>query len=74
MLHSLIYLARDSLLASLLFWESAKRPITNAEIDISSPIVESCDFSQMTAAENPASVLYKRNEVVSEKRKTVYSL
>lgn len=74
MLFSLIYLARDLLLAFLLFWESAERPITDAEIAISYPIVESCDLSQMTAAENPASILYKGNEVVNEKRKTVYSL
>ena len=74
MLHSLIYLARDLLLVSLLFWETAGRPIIDAEIAISSPFVESCDLSQMTAAENPISILYKGNEVVNEKRETVYSL
>lgn len=74
MLRSLIYLARDLLLASLLVWDHAERPISNAEIAISSPIVESCDLSQMTAAETTASTLYKGNEVANEKRKTVCSL
>lgn len=74
MLDSLSYLARDLLLVSLLFWESAERPIIDTEIAISSPIVKSCDLSQMTAAENPANVLYKRNEVANGDGKTVYSL
>lgn len=59
---------------TLLFWEGAKRPITNTEIAISSPIVESCDLSQMTATETPARVLCKGNEVANGERKTVYSL
>lgn len=74
MLRSLIYLAQDLLLASLLFWETAERPIIDAEIAISSPFAESCDLSQMTAADNPISILYKGNEVVNEKRETIYSL
>lgn len=53
----------------MLFQESAKRPITDAEIAISVPIVESCDASQMTAAENPASILYKGNEVANREKK-----
>lgn len=40
---------------------------------ISFPFVESCDLSQMTAAENPASILYKGNEVANGERKAVLS-
>lgn len=62
------------LLASLLLPENAKRPIAGAEIAISSLTVEICDVSQMTAAEYPANILYKGNEVANGERKTVYSL
>lgn len=45
-----------------------------AEIAISSPVVESCDVSQMTAAATPGSILHKGNEVANREGETVHSL